>query len=388
MRVVVAWMAWESTGEPAAVGGVAFLYLMPTVVLGPFFGVMVDRVSPKVAASCVQAGFLLLTLALLALSRAEALGIVSLSAIALATGIVIAAHHPTRLAMAPRLVAPDLVPSVVNGTSLNFNLAAITGPMVGGWMLASYGATAVLVVQLLLFVPLQFAIPRLSLRPPKAPWVDVPGGTELLAGVSSGLRFVFADRAMVRALAILAAVMFVGRGTLELLPTLADGIYGKGAAGYGVMAMTAGLGAIGASFWTTYFGGEVAPSSAVVLVGMLAFAGTGLLTHVGAWMPALLLVGVIGFACTVVSIASQTSFQMTLNEALHGRIMSLWIGVQTGAVALGALFLSLAADRFGLSVALTAVPALVAAALMAFLTGGGPPVPVAERTAPDGEADR
>ena len=44
LRVTVGWIAWELTGSASFVGLVAFLYFAPTMVAGPLFGVLTDRI--------------------------------------------------------------------------------------------------------------------------------------------------------------------------------------------------------------------------------------------------------------------------------------------------------------------------------------------------------
>ena len=43
-RLVVAWLAWDVSSSPAFVGFTAFLSFVPTMITGPFFGVLADRI--------------------------------------------------------------------------------------------------------------------------------------------------------------------------------------------------------------------------------------------------------------------------------------------------------------------------------------------------------
>ena len=43
-RLVVAWLAWDVSSSPAFVGFTAFLSFAPTMITGPFFGVLADRI--------------------------------------------------------------------------------------------------------------------------------------------------------------------------------------------------------------------------------------------------------------------------------------------------------------------------------------------------------
>ena len=49
-RVTIGWLAWELTKSAEFVGLIAFCYLGPTIISGPFFGVLADRLPLKRAA--------------------------------------------------------------------------------------------------------------------------------------------------------------------------------------------------------------------------------------------------------------------------------------------------------------------------------------------------
>ena len=47
LRITIAWVAWDLTKSASFVGLVAFLHFTPTVVVGPLFGVITDRVDVR-----------------------------------------------------------------------------------------------------------------------------------------------------------------------------------------------------------------------------------------------------------------------------------------------------------------------------------------------------
>ncbi|MED5287921.1 MAG: hypothetical protein VX849_02150, partial [Pseudomonadota bacterium] len=46
-RVIIGWLAWELTNLATWVGFLSFLLFAPTIIAGPFFGVVIDRVNIK-----------------------------------------------------------------------------------------------------------------------------------------------------------------------------------------------------------------------------------------------------------------------------------------------------------------------------------------------------
>src|SRR6056297_1855139 len=307
-RVTLAWLAWERTGSAGFVGLVAALGLAPTLVAGPFFGVMADRVDIRRAALTTN-GIMAGILALLALSL-PVVGAWGVAAAALAIGITSSAHHPVRMSLGPRLVGREMVQHVVSVTALNFNLARLVAPVLAGWMIASAGAGVALWVAVLCYIPMLVILPRL-----------------------------FAT---------------LVRGALEVLPVLADGAFGQGAAGLGMLTAAAGAGALVSAMlkaWGAGAAGASIPRSVLVamFLGFAAVTGMGLAP---VWPLALLATSLAGFTATWCGVSLQAAIQTDLPDAYRGRVMSLWTVVGVGAVAIGAGLIGALAELFGIGPAL------------------------------------
>jgi len=346
-RVTLAWLAWERTGSAGFVGLVAALGLAPTLVAGPFFGVMADRVDIRRAALTTN-GIMAGILALLALSL-PVVGAWGVAAAALAIGITSSAHHPVRMSLGPRLVGREMVQHVVSVTALNFNLARLVAPVLAGWMIASAGAGVALWVAVLCYIPMLVILPRLRPRalPPRerAPFLQELRG---------GLRFA-ADAPLIREALILTLVFAtLVRGALEVLPVLADGAFGQGAAGLGMLTAAAGAGALVSAMlkaWGAGAAGASIPRSvlAAMFLGFAAVTGMGLAP---VWPLALLATSLAGFTATWCGVSLQAAIQTDLPDAYRGRVMSLWTVVGVGAVAIGAGLIGALAELFGIGPAL------------------------------------
>lgn len=346
-RVTLAWLAWERTGSAEFVGLVAGLSLAPTLVAGPLFGVLADRIDIRRGAFATNGG-MALVLAALAIALPVA-GPLALAAAALAIGTISAAHHPIRMSLGPRLVPTDMVQHVVAVTALNFNLARLAAPVVAGWVIAGFGAAVALWLAVLCYLPMLLVLP--GLRPRDLPSRDrAPFLTEMRAGIR------FAARAPLIRTALLITLVFTTpvRGALEVLAVLADGAFGRGAAGLGMLTAAAGAGALGAAFLKAAgagaAGARIPPVVyAVVLVGFAAVMGMGLSRS---WEVTLAMTALAGFAATWCGVSLQAAIQTDLPDAYRGRVMSLWVVVGFGTVAIGAVVIGLLAERLGIGPAL------------------------------------
>lgn len=363
-RVTLGWLAWERTGSAGFVGLVAGLSLAPTLVLGPFFGVMADRVDVR-RASFITNGLMALVLAALALAL-PVTGPMALLAAALVIGVISSAHHPVRMSLGPRLVPQDMVQHVVTITALNFNLARLVAPVLAGWVIATAGAGVALWVSVLCYVPMLAVLPRLRPRDlPQRPKVSV------FSDLADGLRYAMTAPLVRLALLITLVFATIVRGALEILPVLADGAFDRGAAGLGMLTAAAGVGAVSSALMKAAGAGAVgARIPAVVL--WAAMAGQGAVVAMGlapVWPIALLATALAGFCATWVGVSMQAAIQSDLPDSYRGRVMSLWVVVGFGTVALGAFAVGGLGEWIGISGALVVAGLLGALAQGAVVLG-------------------
>lgn len=363
-RVTLGWLAWERTGSASVVGVVASLSLLPTVLAGPLFGVVADRVNIRHAALMTN-GAMASLLVVLALVAAN-VGAVGLAVAALAIGIVSAAHHPVRMSLGPRLVPVDTVQHVVAVTALNFNLARLVAPVFAGWIIATAGGGVALWIAAACYVPLLIVLPVLRPR-------DLPARprASFLADLVEGFRFAASVPLIRQALLITMVFATVARGALEVLPVVADGGFARGAAGLGFLTAAAGGGAlISAVLKATGVGAVGARISPLVWVS--AFGGQGAVLAMGlapSWPMALAATALTGMTSTWCGVSLQAAIQTDLPDAYRGRVMSLWIVVGLGTVAVGALGIGALADVMGIKAAL-AWAGVAGAAAMGFVALG------------------
>jgi MFS family permease len=364
-RVTLSWLAWERTGSPGFVGLVAGLSLAPTILAGPFFGVMADRVNIRSAALATN-GAMAAVLAALALS-VNAVGAWGVAAAALAIGVVSAAHHPVRMSLGPRLVPREMVTHVVSITALNFNLARLVAPVVAGWIIATAGAGTALWVSVACYGPMLAVLPLLQPRdlPPRA-------AAKVLADLREGVRYALETPVVRRALVLTFVFSILVRGALEVLPVLADGAFGRGAAGLGLLTAAAGGGAVTAAAVKAL--GFLAPAEgiprtvpAALALGFAAVIGMGLAP---VWLLALTATALAGFAATWVGVSLQAAIQTELPDAYRGRVMSLWTVMGFGSVSIGAALIGTVAELSGIGLALAVAGAAGLIWLAALRLGG------------------
>ncbi|MBL4807830.1 MAG: MFS transporter [Rhodobacteraceae bacterium] len=352
-RITTSWIAWEQTGSASFVGFIAFLTYMPTMITGPFFGVLVDRLNIRKAAMSAQASIFAVAILTYGLQVSGMLNAVILALIAVMVGIVTSAQHPIRMSFTPRLVPKGQVGSVITLIALNFNLARVLGPAIGGFLIARYGVETALLVTALAYLPAVVTIATLTPRE-----IEKRGqSSSFLSDFAEGVRFILSTPLIIRAILISGLFSLSVRGTLEILPTIADGVFSRGAEGLGALTAGAGVGALAAALIQS-LAKERQPGKLPLAALVAGLTGPLVITLLGttdAWTVAIITVTAMGFLSTTVGVNLQTSIQLLLDDHMRGRVMSLWVMVSLGATALGALGIGALIDWFGLGLTLQCV---------------------------------
>ncbi|MDB2423874.1 MFS transporter [Paracoccaceae bacterium] len=349
-RVTIGWIAWDLTSSATFVGFIAFVNFAPAMVTGPLFGVLVDRMRITQVAKLTQILLLIISLGFYLFFTFGILDEILLSFLSFLSGLVTSAHNPVRLSLAPRLVDRTSVASVVSIVAINFNLARLTGPAIGGWLIAGWGISTALLVQTVFYLPFIFAI---SLLRPRERSSSIINNEPFIAAFQNGVEYALANALIRQAFLVTALYAFLIRGTLEILPVIADGVFSRGATGLGLLTSSAGFGALIAGVIKAFTPSQLVrelPKFALAsaLLGICLLPLVGLSTS---WSLTLLCISYLGFAGTLAGISVQTAIQIDLVDDFRGRVMSLWTMVSIGATATGAIILGGLADHIGISLA-------------------------------------
>lgn len=212
-------------------------------------------------------------------------------------------------------------------------------------------------VQILCYLPFIVAIS--FLRPRQRTATNKPA-KPFLRELRIGFQHVFQNEMICQAVIITGIFALIIRGTLEILPVIADGVFDAGAIGLGLLTSSAGLGALFGGMTKALLPGQN-PGRLPRLALISAVVGTALVPLIGnsdSWNLTLLLVGCMGFTTSITAISMQTAVQVDLDDDLRGRVMSLWVMVGIGSTALGSIMLGILIDQIGFTSALSWVGGL------------------------------
>jgi len=357
--VAMAWLVLQLTGSATWLGLAIALQSLPILLLGPYGGLLVDRMDKRglLIGTQIAAGAQALTLGVLMVTGTITLAWVL--ALSLGLGLVNAIENPGRQAFVREMVPVEMVRNAVSLNSVLVNVARAVGPAIAGVLIATAGLAACFFVNSATFLVAisAFAMMKQSELTPTEP---VPRGPGQLR---EGLRYVRRDPYLLVPLVMMA---MVGTLTYEFqvsLPALATVTFGGGPASIGAITAAMGAGAV--------IGGLLSASHTTSGIRTMVFAamtfGASVLLVVAAptlHLAAAALVPVGAASIWFLSTANST-LQLTAVPQMRGRVMALWTVAFLGTTPVGGPIIGFIAEHAGprWALALGGATALSAAGL-------------------------
>ncbi len=343
-KVATAWLVYRLTGSAWLLGVVGFAGQIPTFVLSPLAGVLVDRWDRRRVLLATQAFAMLQSAGLAVLTLGGSIRVWQIILLNVFQGLVDAFDVPVRQAMVVRMVddRADL-PNAIALNSSMVNGARLLGPAIAGVLIAAVGEGWCFSIDALSYAAVLVSVLLLHLDAQP----HEPRTTRVFGEMAEGFRYAIGSPP-IRALLLLLAVSGVaGRPFAVLLPVIAREVMHGGAGTLGALQAAAGLGALAGALYLASrtsvlgLGRAVLMSAALFGVGLVAFSSVRVL-----WL-ALPLLLVAGAGMMVQTAASNTIIQTIVDEDKRGRVMSLLAMSLFGSVPIGSLIAGALASRIG-----------------------------------------
>jgi MFS family permease len=363
-RIAQAWLVLQITDSPLALGTIATVQFSPILAFSLFGGVFADRL-PKlkvlVITQSVMAGQAV-TFALL--TATGAINLLEIYLLAGVLGTASALDQPTRQAFLMEMVGPDDLPNAVALNSIQFNVARIGGPALGGLAIAVIGVAGCLFVNAFSFVAVIGALLLMN----RAQLYEVPARIRgrVLSQLSEGVRYALTTRDIALIVIVLGIVGTFGYNFTVMLPLVAKYSLHSGPGGFGLLTSAMGIGSVVAGFGVAY---GRSPSPVRLLIGAAGVAA--LLFALGlsrSWWSAIPIVTALGVFSILFQTTASTRLQLLAPSAMRGRIMSIYQLLFAGTTPVGGAIFGWLADTGGVGWATCVMAILCGCGVVAGLT--------------------
>ncbi|TBF21025.1 MFS transporter [Rhizobium ruizarguesonis] len=237
VSVAVGWQMYDQTGSAIYLGLIGLVQFLPSLLLILVTGSVADRYNRRAIAALCSLVSALCTLALLVMTVMGTFTPLPVFAVLLIFGVERAFMSPAVQSLAPNLVPEQALSNAIAWNSSSWQLAAITGPVLGGLLYGVSASTAytVAVIFSVLGAALLYMIPK--------PVQKTTGETKSWAMILGGFSFIRAEKVVLGAISLDLFAVLLG-GATALMPIFARDILTLGPWGLGLLRAAPGLGAI------------------------------------------------------------------------------------------------------------------------------------------------
>jgi predicted MFS family arabinose efflux permease len=331
-QLAQAWLVLELSKSPFMLGLDSFLGNIPIFLFSLVGGVIADRIDRRyvlLGSQYVQMSSALLLTVLVATNRVHVWHILCLSFL---VGTAQSFGGPAYSALVPSLVEKEDLSNAIAMNSIQFNLARVIGPVIGGILLKTMGPAWCFGLNALSFVAVIISLYRLRINynPPRT-------GESVLDSMKQGFRFIRKQGAM-EALIVLAFLMTgFAIPMITFLPVFARNVFQKGPETLSLFLACTGLGSISGALMVAALGnvrnkGRIALSMLMLLGTMMAgFAQSKNILLSCAFL-------YVSGTCLIFAFAMISSLvQLITANEMRGRVMSVYNVAFRGGMPFGDL---------------------------------------------------
>ena len=373
------WLVLTLTHSGTALGVIVALQTLPVLVLGPYGGVIADRVDKRHMMIGLQSVMGIQALVLGLLTVTGGVQVWEIGVLAAMLGLNNAFENPARQSFMMELVGTEHLRNAVSLNSVLVNAARAIGPAIAGILIATVGDGVCFLANAASFIPVVLSLTTLD-RTQLATVAPTPRARGQLR---EGLRYVRSTPALAIPLVMMAITGCLTYEFQVSLPVMADRGLRVGATGFGFMTAAMGVGAV--------LGGLLVAARGKtglrpLVISALGFGTALVLATIAPNLPLELLALAIAGAGSI-AFMSMGNSTLQLNSApeMRGRVMSLWFVAFQGSTPIGGpvvgITMSVIGPRAGLGLGATVALLVAAGGALALRRLAVPPLDRAEAMA-------
>ncbi|HKW49491.1 MAG TPA: MFS transporter [Gemmatimonadaceae bacterium] len=343
-RIATSWLVYRLTGSALLLGIVGFCGQIPTLILSPFAGVLIDRYDRHRILVITQVFSMLQSLALALLALPGIITVPEILFLQLVQGVINAFDTPARQSFLVDMIEDrNDLPNAIALNSTMVNGSRIIGPSIGGLVIAAVGEGWCFMIDAISYLAVIASL--IAMHVAKKPRRE--GRGDMLEELRAGLTYVSHSVPMRSALLLLAMVATMGMPYTVLMPAIATDRLHGGAHTLGFLMTASGLGALAGALYLASRNSVLGLGRAMVFAtiafgaGLVAFS----LSRV-VWL-SLLLLPIVGGGMMVETASTNTILQTIVEERMRGRVMSFYTMAFLGTAPIGSLLAGVLAARIG-----------------------------------------
>ena len=344
--LTIGWLVLKLTdGNALLTGTVIGIRTLPVLAIGPWAGVLADRMDRRKVVMVTQTCMATAACAFAFLVLATDLDADPISGPLLwwhpfmymiIAGIAHSIIQPVRQAMIANTVPRQALASALALNGMVYPSTRILAPAVGGLIIATLGfnwnffleaAAYVGIVLLLIPVKLRYREEASTQR------------ASVFSSMRDGIKFVWQEKSILQLIVMSIIPNFIFQPLVFVLPVFTTEVLGRGPGAGGMLASAIGIGGIAAGVIIATVGYFVRKGLATFFGLMAGCFFVLLFSQSTELLLSMALLAGMGFSQYVFRVANSTLIQITVPDALRGRVMSIY-QLDNGLTPLAALAIS------------------------------------------------
>jgi MFS family permease len=323
------WLVYTLTHSGAMLGVIVALQTLPVLVLGPYGGVVADRVDKRRVMIALQSAMGVQALILGLLTVSGMVQVWEIGVLAALLGLNNAFENPSRQSFMMELVGAEHLRNAVSLNSVLVNAARAIGPAVAGILIATVGEGECFLLNAASFIPVVFTLTSID----TTKLATVTRTPRARGQLREGLRYIGSTPTLAVPLVMMAIAGCLTYEFQVSLPVMADRALRVGATGFGFMTAAMGVGAVlGGLFVAARGKTGLRP----LVISALGFGTALAFATVAPNLPLeLLALGVAGAGSIAFMSMGNSTLQLNSAPEMRGRVMSLWFVAFQGSTPIG-----------------------------------------------------
>jgi predicted MFS family arabinose efflux permease len=360
------WLVYYLTKDPFYLGLDLFLGQLPIIMFSLFGGVFADRLDRRKMLLTSQ--YIQMTCAFLLafLFFTHVVQVWHILALSFVVGLGQSFGGPAYSALLPALVGPEDLANAIAMNSIQFNLARILGPTIGGLTYTLLGPTWCFTVNGVSYIAVIISLFMIHIK-----YVPAKTREPVLTSMAEGIRFIRRRDGMSALVVLAFCTTLFGFSLTGFLPVFVQNIFHKGPETYTLLLVFSGAGSIcGALIVAAMEKFKGQQRLTVLILAFLGFATAAF--ALSRWLPlSCLLIFLTGVAVMASASLMLSLVQLITTDAMRGRVMSVYNLAFRAGIPLGSLILGKLIPIFGVSWALGGAGLMLVAVSLYFLVAKG-----------------
>jgi predicted MFS family arabinose efflux permease len=326
------WLVYKLSNSSVYLGLDAFFGQIPVFLFSLVGGVLADRRSRRkllLMSQVIQMGsaFLLAGLGMTGVVRVWHIWCLSFT-----VGLAQSFGGPAYSALVPTLVGREDLRNAIALNSIQFNLARVVGPMLGGIALNKLGAAWCFGLNGLSFVAVIISLLMIRVG-------FVPEKTEdsVIESMREGIRFIRRREGMISLVALAFLLTLLSYPLITFLPVMARDVLHGGSNTFTLLLCLSGLGSVTGALLVAGVQDRIGQAKhALLIMGLLGALMAGFGASKDVALSSVLVFGA-GASLMIVFASNSSLVQLNVRDAMRGRVMSVYNVAFRGGMPFGSL---------------------------------------------------